>query len=471
MFFRSLGCISLIIAAGTEASPLEPRGDNYVKLQVVHSTNKQVFSDFYRQKRAVAEVPLANRTDVAYYAKLDFGTPAQPIYVQIDTGSFELWVNPDCAALSDTTDESFCNNTGHYESSQSTTFATLSSDNVLQYGIGNASIDYVTDTIAIAGTSVSLKNVQFGVAQQSTEEFAGILGIGFGQNITIPYKNLIDQLAAQGATNTKAFSIALGSKDEKEGVAIFGGLDTSKFTGALATQPIIAADKSPDGVPRYWIQMESVGLTASGQSKKYADTSIPVFLDSGSTLSLLPTNLTEEIAADFGAQEASGGVFLVNCSIANQNGSLNFAFNGVTVEVPFNEVIREVETNFGTECELGIEASDEFTLLGDTFLRSAYAVFDQTNNEVHLAQYANCGESPMEITADMSFSSITGNCTASGSTSATTSTSGSNLTSTTDTGSGDNSTVTGGTSDSESGAVRNCFTWLAFCAAFCIMLL
>jgi len=92
--------------------------------------------------------------------------------------------------------------------------------------------------------------VQFGVATDTVDEFAGILGIGHGENVTIRYKNMVDQLADQGATNTKAFSLALGSKDEQEGAIIFGGLDTSKFTGTLQTQPIIPPEASPDGVPR-----------------------------------------------------------------------------------------------------------------------------------------------------------------------------------------------------------------------------
>jgi hypothetical protein len=68
--------------------------------------------------------------------------------------------------------------------------------------------------------------------------------------VTIRYKNMIDQLADQGVTHTKAFSLALGSKSEQEGAIIFGGLDTSKFTGTLQTQPIVPAGDSPDGVPR-----------------------------------------------------------------------------------------------------------------------------------------------------------------------------------------------------------------------------
>lgn len=88
------------------------------------------------------------------------------------------------------------------------------------------------------------------MALDTVDEFSGILGIGHGENMTIRYKNVIDQLADQGVTHTKAFSLALGSKSEQEGVIIFGGLDTSKFTGTLQAQPILPAINAPDGVPR-----------------------------------------------------------------------------------------------------------------------------------------------------------------------------------------------------------------------------
>ncbi|OTA62037.1 acid protease [Hypoxylon sp. EC38] len=405
--------LHLIIGAYCHGSTLERRNDHYVKLPVVHSTNKKVFSDF-GDKRAITTVPLANRSDVAYYAQLDIGTPAQQVFVQLDTGSFELWVNPDCSDLQGSADVRFCRAVGHYEPSSSSSATPVAGTKTLRYGIGSAQIQYVKDDIGLTGTNSKLKGVQFGVAIDTVDEFAGILGIGHGLNVTIRYRNFIDELEAQGVTETKAFSLALGSKDEQEGVVIFGGLDTGKFTGTLQTLPIIPAQESPDGVPRYWINMTSLSLTPpSGQTKQYEDTTMTVFLDSGATLTLLPTQLANSIAADFGADSTdANGFYPVDCSLNDLQGSLDFAFEGVTIKVPYNELVRELQTGFGTQCFLGISPSDDFLLLGDTMLRSAYAVFDQTNNAIHLAQYVNCGTNEIEITPQTNMTAIKGDCPA-----------------------------------------------------------
>ncbi|OTB02228.1 hypothetical protein M426DRAFT_74705 [Hypoxylon sp. CI-4A] len=411
MAVRLFLILNLIIGVYCQASSLERRSERYVKLPVVHSTNKKVFSDF-GDKRAITTVPLANRSDVAYYAQLDIGTPAQQVYVQLDTGSFELWVNPDCSELGGSADVRFCRAIGHYDSSASSSATQLKSTNTLRYGIGSADVQYVIDDIGLTGTDSKLKGVQFGVAVNTTDEFAGILGIGHGVNVTIRYKNFIDELADQNVTDTKAFSLALGSKDEQEGVVIFGGMDTSKFTGTLQTLPILAPEDSPDKVPRYWVNMTSLSLTPpSGQTKQYENTTMSVFLDSGATLTLLPTDLANTIAADFGADATeANGFYPVDCALNDMSGTLNFGFDGVTIRVPYNELVRELQTSFGTQCYLGISPSDEFLLLGDTMLRSAYAVFDQTNNAIHLAQYTNCGTNEIEITKEMNISTVKGDC-------------------------------------------------------------
>lgn len=52
-------------------------------------------------------------------------------------------------------------------------------------------------------------------------------------------------------------------------------------------------------------------------------------------------------------------------------------------------------------------------VLGDTFLRAAYVVYDQDNRNLHLAQAANCGTSLVAIsTGADAVPSVTGDCTA-----------------------------------------------------------
>ncbi|KAI0597604.1 aspartic peptidase domain-containing protein [Biscogniauxia sp. FL1348] len=458
--------LQFVIAVCCDSVSVERRDAHFVKLPVVHSTNRNVFSDIWDNKRAITTVPLANRSDVAYYAKLAIGTPPQEVYVQLDTGSFELWVNPDCSNLQGSADVRFCQAVGHYDPSSSSSAVKVAGTKTLRYGIGSASIQYVVDNIGLADTGAQLQGVQFGVAIDTVDEFSGILGIGHGENVTIRYKNFVDQLADQGVTDTKAFSLALGSKNEEEGVIIFGGMDTGKFTGTLQTLPIIPAEQSPDKVPRYWVNMTSLSLTPpSGQRKQYANTSMTVFLDSGATLTLLPTFLANSIAADFGATTTdTNGFYSVDCSLNDLPGTLDFAFDGVTIQVPYNELVRELQTSFGTQCFLGISPSDEFALLGDTMLRSAYAVFDQTNNAIHLAQYVNCGTNEIEITAQTNMSATAGDCAAPDlRATSTTTTSGSQPTgtgtATADGDSGDAGTGSPNAGTSSTGSLRYCRNW------------
>ncbi len=272
-----------------------------------------------------------------------------------------------------------------------------STGNLITYGKGEVKIKYVADNIELRGSGISLKNVQFGMANDSVELNEGILGLGYGQGTNLHYDNFVDQLALQKATNSKAFSIALGSVDATNGgVIIFGGVDTKKFTGNLVSNTILGPQGKGE-VNRYWIQMTSVALATSGTSKTYAGGNMPVVLDSGSSLSYLPMSLVSAIASDFGGKyDSSSGFYIVPCTQGGKGGSVDFAFGAVTIKVPFHEFIWNADDQ---TCVLGAGASDGsgVPLLGDTFLRSAFVVFDQSQNAISLAQYVNCGQNEQNI--------------------------------------------------------------------------
>jgi hypothetical protein len=221
--------------------------------------------------------------------------------------------------------------------------------------------------------------VRFGVASGTEDQFAGVLGLGYGDGINLEYRNFVDELAHQGVTETRAFSIGLGSKLDGDGVMVFGGVDTAKFGGKLAALPIIPAAESPDKVARYWVQMVSMSMSSSGSrgARSWEGANdLPVFLDTGGTLTLLPSSLVEDIAADFdspGLDDA--GYYTIDCTFVDEDGTVDFEFDGVTIRVPFREVIRKFNNGGSPSCYLGIAPSDKFALLGDTFLRAAYGEF------------------------------------------------------------------------------------------------
>ncbi|ROW10298.1 hypothetical protein VMCG_01801 [Cytospora schulzeri] len=353
---------------------------------------------------------LVNEADTSYLIELAFGSDAQSVKVAIDTGSDELFVDPDCK------DRDFsealqreCTADGQYDPDSSTTSTVTEQTTGIQYGSGSVEIQYVMDSVGIPGTSTNMSNVQFGVAVASQDLNEGILGLGFGKGVNLNYSNFVDQLAAQNVTNSKAFSVALGTSDTAGGNIIFGGVDTKKFSGSLASNTIL--DPVENDIQRYTIPMNSLTYKNGSTSNKYSGSDLDVVLDTGSSLCELPTTVVSGMVTDFNAQEDQSGLLYVDCAYQSMGGSMDFAFPGVTISVPISEFI----LSDGAECVLGVEAYDPkqggVALLGDTFLRSAYVVFDQTNMQISMAQYMNCGTNEQAIPAGTAgVSGFTGEC-------------------------------------------------------------
>ena len=209
------------------------------------------------------------------------------------------------------------------------------------------------------------------------------------------YPYVLDTMVAQGLIKSRAFSLDLRGVDNPTGSIIFGGIDTGKFIGNLVKLPMLPASQTPLGAYRYYVTMTGIGVTLpDGQVIRSGETTVPVFLDSGGTMSQLPPAIVQALASVFAdAVLTRDGFWLVPCDVSELPGSIDFYFAGKTIRVPLNDFIWELD---GT-CVLGVLGSEDEYVLGDTFLRAAYAVFDQDNQEIHLAQAANCGTNLVAI--------------------------------------------------------------------------
>ncbi|KAF2668184.1 acid protease [Microthyrium microscopicum] len=326
-----------------------------------------------------------------YLITLSLGSNSQSAMVQLDTGSVELWVDPICASSQS---PDFCNALPRYDPTTSTTSHNLQTQFGIQYGSGSVQGTYYTDTVASG--SASIPGLQFGVATQSDFLSFGILGLG-PVIFPAPYEPFIYQLATQNTIASPAFSLDLRSINDPEGSIIFGGLDTMKYKCNLAKAPIIPYYQAPDGVPRFWINFNGVAVTtASGSNAIPLAQPQPVFLDSGATLSYLPAALFNAIGAAFpGATYYSPtGYYIAPC---NTVGSLDFTFGNTLVQVPFSEFLL-VADNTGQTCILGMQAaSGPQYILGDSFLRAAYVVFDLGNSNLWIGQADDCGSNLVAI--------------------------------------------------------------------------
>jgi hypothetical protein len=155
-----------------------------------------------------------------------------------------------------------------------------------------------------------------------------------------------------------------------------------KYTGVLEKRPIIPSQQSPDKFPRYWINMTSVGITTPGSSSSTLitepNTNQAIFPDSGSTLSQLPSQLFNSMLAFFPTAVNDSNAWTVPCDLKAQDGTFDFGFGNTTIHVSYHEFI----WFDGVQCWFGAQPNDQFFLLGDTFIRSAYG--KSTNSPRHL---------------------------------------------------------------------------------------
>jgi hypothetical protein len=261
--------------------------------------------------------------------------------------------------------------------------------------------DYISDNFEIGGASV--KGIQMGLALRSTVGI-GIIGIGYraGESV-LPknrYPNLIDELVNQSLINLRAYSLYLDDKETSSGSILFGGIDTEKFVGTLKVLPV-QKDPQSQTFESFFVLMTSLSMTdQSGQTSAFTNADFPllVVLDSGTSLTYLPTHLVDAIISETGAVDDTDntGFIFVNCDLrtTRPNAFLTFGFGGSSgpvIHVPLSEIIRSLhnkypESGFKNTCDLGIRASDTVYILGDTFLRSAYVVYDLDHNQIALAQ-------------------------------------------------------------------------------------
>jgi hypothetical protein len=147
-----------------------------------------------------------------------------------------------------------------------------------------------------------------------------------------------------------------------------------RYIGTLEKRPIIPGSDSPDGVNRYWIYMSSIGVTRKGVSNTLSakNSEQAVYLDSGSTISYLPTSIVTNLISYFPEAVSLGnGLWQVPCTLRSEVGTIDFGFGTTTIRVSFFEAIWQPDPT-QSQCLFGIGASDTNWVLGDTMLRGAF---------------------------------------------------------------------------------------------------
>lgn len=262
--------------------------------------------------------------------------------------------------------------------------------------------------------------MEMGLAYNATL-FTGLLGIGYdlneasddpqGDQNPFVYPSIIDTMVSQGLISTKAYSLYLDDLQASTGSIIFGGVDSDKYHGNLLQMPIVP-DTYENGTKVYaefTVALTSFSITGQNGNTSnltQGEFNAPVILDSGTSLTYVPQRLAALIYDKLGAVDDTdnSGLVFVDCDILTSapKTTFNFGFggsNGVSIQIPVDEMIFGLsglfsldgyatpDLPFSNVCALGVNGqTEEPYILGDTFLRSAYVVYDLKNNLIAIAQ-------------------------------------------------------------------------------------
>jgi hypothetical protein len=141
-----------------------------------------------------------------------------------------------------------------------------------------------------------------------------------------------------------------------------------------------------------WLEIDGNG----GKVVYTNNDTLPVVLDSGTTLTYLPDDVANAVAATVGAQTMDQYGIVVPCALASTQGVFKFRLGNAQGPVisakisqfviPFLADPPKFE-NGQIGCQWGINpAGNNPTIFGDTFLRSAYIVYNLENQSVAIAE-------------------------------------------------------------------------------------
>jgi cathepsin D len=313
--------------------------------------------------------------DYSYFATVNVGTPGQPVWMMLDTGGANTWVfGEDCTAEP-------CRMHNTFGEDSSSTVKMTKDKFQVGYGSGNVSGVLVTDHLAIAGINVEMT---FGLAREATDDFInypidGILGLGRSNDTSMGRAPFMDLVAEQGdlEKNIVSFHLSRNSDGARDGTVTFGGVDTTKFTGDIAYTDV-ANSSIHWSIP---LDEASVNGVNCGFKDKFA------IIDTGTSYSLLPPKDAAAVHALIpGSKQVSDENYILPC---DSTADVQFTFSGKSYPMsPKDYIGARLEGGDGCISTIIAQAvfGDDVWILGDTFLKNVYAVFDFDHDRIGFAE-------------------------------------------------------------------------------------
>jgi len=396
------------------------------------SRTRNIIRPVSKRQASVTETVVLSggMTDASYFAEIEIGTPPQTFTVDVDTGSTTLViVGSNCYYFNSDTPCGHVDGEDGYNEGQSTTainvhcptpFTCSNCNGTLclteeQYGDGSSGSGWLVQDVVTVGnitarTYISNLNGE-GQGQSgntiTNSQMDGIMGMAYA-SLGDGFPGFFDSAvqASNGALENE-FSMCFA---DEGGILFLGGADSNHYDGDIKYTPIVEE-------AWYVVDMPSISV---GSNVIQTVPGTPTIVDSGTTLlileetvaSSLMNELYDQCSGSAGPTILCGETNIFNvpsgqCLLFNGNEldslpKIGFTFPDAensgqtfTVEITGRDYIWFQQAPSSSSYEycgfLGIEEAQNLTILGDSFMKAFYNVFDRQNSRVGFATGKNCG--------------------------------------------------------------------------------
>lgn len=297
----------------------------------------------------------------------------------LDTGAANTWL------MGSHCKSGACEMHNTFDPSSSKSWRTENKDFLIRYGTGNLTGTVGKDTATIAGLK---HDFEFGLANYTHEffkhfAFDGILGLAMSNSVSGTW---LKTLKEQKVLSSMIFGVSLNRDSDgvNDGQITFGGVDRAKYTGEISYTDVPPPQKDKG---EWVIPLDGVGF--DGKSAK--TTSTLASIDTGTSYIFAPLDdldaIFELVPGSRGYQNDLYREYEVPC---DTKAPIHLTFSGVKYEILAKDWVekRSDDSCVGTLYAQIEGGSAGQWLVGDTFLKNVYSVFDGDKMRIGFASKA-----------------------------------------------------------------------------------
>lgn len=321
-------------------------------------------------------IPISNYYDSQYYGIIEIGTPPQKFDVVFDTATANLWVSSHkCKSAA-------CELKVGFNSSRSSSFISDGAPFGVHYGTAVVQGFISKDTVSIGG--IQIPEQEFGEASKvfgavfREAHFDGIFGLGFDNIAAGGMASPLTNLVADKSLYRPMFSLWLNGTEEgdRAGELILGGVDRTRFDGEVMFAPVIRKGYWEVTLQRIIVGNEKIPMRRS------------TAIATGSSLIIAPEEDAHRIHRLLRMTKSEDGRHTIPCGEISSLPLITLVIGTANLTLSPHEYI----ISWHGDCMSAIIGHDiqsptgPIWVLGTSFLKSFYTIFDMGRNRVGFAK-------------------------------------------------------------------------------------